>query len=86
MNKWLWQGRTHAGPRQVAAEKPKRCPNCGSTQVARIQYGEPAFDAKLEREMAEGRVVLGGCCVTDDDPSWQCVDCGEQMWRTQQSL
>jgi hypothetical protein len=26
-------------------------------------------------DMEAGRVVLGGCCVTEDDPKWQCADC-----------
>jgi ribosomal protein L37AE/L43A len=55
--------------------KPRKCPACGSARVARILYGLPAFSKRLEADMNAARVVLGGCCVTDDDPSWQCADC-----------
>ena len=36
----------------------------------------PAYDEKLERDLEEGRVVLGGCCVTGSDPEWHCNECG----------
>jgi len=22
------------------------------------------------------KIVLGGCCVSNDSPTWKCVDCG----------
>jgi ribosomal protein L37AE/L43A len=78
------EGRLHAGPRHESSRKPAKCPKCGSKRVARIQYGLPAFTEELERQLAEGKVVLGGCCMTDDDPAWQCADCGEQVWRKRQ--
>lgn len=31
--------------------------------------------------MDEGRVVLGGCCITGDDPAWRCVVCGASIHR-----
>jgi hypothetical protein len=34
-------------------------------------------------EMAEdaqkGRIILGGCCVTGNDPEWQCPACGATL-------
>jgi len=57
------------------SRKPRKCPECGSTKIARILYGYPAFSDELRRELKAGRVVLGGCCITGDDPHWQCVDC-----------
>ena len=61
--------------------KPRMCPQCDSRRVARILYGMPAFNEELRRQIEEGEVVLGGCCVSDDDPAWQCVECGEQINR-----
>lgn len=58
--------------------RPSRCPSCNSPQVAAILYGMPIFSDKLERELDSGRVVLGGCCVWDGMPKWQCVDCHEE--------
>jgi len=25
--------------------------------------------------------MLGGCCITDDDPKWQCADCQTVIYR-----
>ena len=61
--------------------KPRKCPMCGSVRIASILYGYPAFSEELQKDMDEGRVVLGGCCVTDDDPVWECVDCSTEIFR-----
>ena len=48
--------------------------HCGSSKsVIRIVYGMPGFD--LQQEELEGKIMLGGCCVTDDDPDWHCKEC-----------
>jgi len=57
-------------------KKPDQCPQCGSWRIAEILYGMPPMDARLERDLEAGRIVLGGCVITDHDPTWQCVDCG----------
>lgn len=61
--------------------KPRKCPRCGSTQIASILYGYPAFDEKLEKKLEEGRIVLGGCMEEEGAPTWQCVDCGQEFER-----
>lgn len=63
------------------AEKNDRrpaCPECGSGSVAAILWGMPAYSEQLERDLDEGLVVLGGCCITCDDPEWHCNDCGHE--------
>jgi len=46
------------------------CPQCNEPgKVKRILYGMPAQDYNHEK------YVLGGCCVTDDDPEIQCTAC-----------
>lgn len=67
--------------RYESVKKPKRCPKCGSVQIASVLYGLPAFSQKLEEDMKTGRIVLGGCCITDDDPKWQCIDCSTAIYR-----
>ena len=54
------------------------CPKCGGTDIAIILWGLPAFDSKLENKLKEKKIVLGGCCVTNNDPKLECNDCG---WR-----
>ena len=55
--------------------KPSVCPVCHSKRIANILYGLPAYTVDLRKALAEGRVTLGGCCIDDDSPRWQCVDC-----------
>ena len=64
-----------------AKRKPRRCPRCGSARVAEVLWGLPAGSPELDRDLEAGRVVLGGCCVGDDDPAWECADCGAAIHR-----
>jgi ADP-ribosyl-[dinitrogen reductase] hydrolase len=41
-------------------------------------FGMPSVTA-FEKAQA-GRVVLGGCAVSDDDPQWACPACGGGLW------
>ncbi len=63
--------------------KLDKCPKCGSAKVASILYGLPMFNEKLERELESGEVTLGGCCITDDDPLWQCIACDHRWGKTE---
>jgi hypothetical protein len=33
----------------------------------------------LQKDLDAGRVVLGGCIVSDDDPSRECNGCGSRF-------
>ena len=47
------------------------CPSCGVVGVLkRIVYGMPNSDFDFEK------YIVGGCCVTDNDPEIGCVKCG----------
>ena len=49
----------------------KSCPTCNSSSGLReIIYGLP--DGPVDEEM----YAIGGCCVSDNDPTLKCVDCG----------
>jgi len=41
----------------------------------------PVFFPQLNKEMEEGKIVLGGCCKSDDDPTWQCADCKIEIYK-----
>ena len=56
--------------------KPEICTHCGSSRIANILYGLPGFSKELREDLDEGRVVLGGCMVSEDNPKWACADCG----------
>lgn len=66
----------------IANRKPRKCPKCDGVKVASIMYGLPAPNPRLEQELKEGKTVLGGCVInTDHDPTWQCIDCGAQIFK-----
>ena len=47
------------------------CPKCNEMgKVKEILYGMPLSDYNQEK------YVLGGCCITDNDPEIQCTACG----------
>ncbi len=49
------------------------CPKCNSKQGMRnIVYGMP------ENEPDENEITLGGCCVSENDPTIICTECGWQ--------
>ena len=63
----------------MAGTDNRRCPRCKSDNVARIQWGLPAFTEELERGLESGRVILGGCCISPDSPELHCNDCGAEF-------
>ena len=56
-----------------------KCPKCQSENVARILYGLPVMDSELEKAMESGKIVLGGCTIIEDDPSYRCDNCGKEF-------
>jgi hypothetical protein len=67
--------------RYTSKSKPAKCPKCGSERVARILYGEPMGSEELMADLKAGRIVLGGCCITGDDPAWKCLECEMEIYR-----
>ena len=63
----------------MSKEDTPTCPRCGSTDVASILWGYPAFGEQLERDLDEDRVVLGGCILEDDSPKWHCNNCKKEF-------
>ena len=61
--------------------KPRTCSACGSKVIAKIVYGLPYFSEEENRQVELGKIVLGGCVRTDDDPTWECVECGRRFWK-----
>ena len=42
-----------------------KCVKCGSNNTAEYLYGMPEFDEQLEKDIADGKVKLGGFMVTE---------------------
>jgi hypothetical protein len=59
------------------ARRVKRCPRCGSTNVAKLVFG------LITPEGAESyrgkNVVFGGCCVPRSEPRSECRECGKRF-------
>lgn len=65
---------------------PERvCPDCGSNRQALIFYGLPEFTDDLRARLEAGSIVLGGCCISGEDPEWHCLDCRRQWGVSRQS-
>lgn len=60
--------------------KFEKCPFCGFGKVASILYGMPVFSEDLEKDIEEGRIVLGGCCIIGNSPDFECKGCGRR-WK-----
>jgi hypothetical protein len=67
-------------------EKPDKCPECGSDKIAKILYGLPSFSENLRKKLKNDEIVLGGCCITGNDPSWKCIDCGTVIFKMEINL
>ncbi len=68
------------------SQKPNYCLVCGSENIASYLYGMPVFSKKLENDIDEGKVILGGCCITDFDLSWACMNCKTDFIHTDSIL
>ena len=62
--------------RMTVTAQPKKCPFCGSTNIKPYLFGLPTQEA-----MKSGKYILGGCCITGNEPSWGCVDCHSDFYR-----
>jgi len=65
-----------------------KCPYCGSKNTARILYGNPIYDERMQKLEEAGKIVLGGCEISTVpvngksvrvDPARQCNDCGKEF-------
>jgi len=60
-------------------DKPIKCPACGSPNVVRIMYGMPSYEAFLDSKA--GKIILGGCVMSENSPIWGCIDCKTKIYR-----
>ena len=67
--------KTKTGGRRTRAGAKHPCPRCGSRDVARIQYGMPAWDAAWEKNVQAGEWAAGGCVLFPRQPDYVCSSC-----------
>lgn len=59
----------------IVSKKPKKCPVCSFKPIAKIIYGEPCLTLDEWKKVEEGKIAIGTCTITGDDPKWQCTNC-----------
>lgn len=69
-------------PKTAVKRKPTKCTNCNSENIARILYGMPDFNESMEKDIAEKKIVLGGCVIFDHAANWKCTDCETYYYRS----
>ena len=62
--------------RMTVTAKPKKCPFCGSTEIKQYLFGLPTKEASKS-----GKYILGGCVISNNNPSWGCVNCHSNFYR-----
>jgi len=67
------------GKRYYSHQKPDKCPKCGSPKMVKIIYGESNYKTSLEAEA--GKIILEECIMTDNAPSWGCIDCKTKIFK-----
>jgi len=60
---------------QTLSEQKQVCPECKSKNVAWIFWGYPGDMSTIKEELDKGKIVLGGCIITNQDPKWECNEC-----------
>ncbi len=61
------------------SRRVSKCPRCGSVEVLPIEYGYPGPEMIAAAE--RGKIHLGGCCVSERDPTLKCNACGKEFGR-----
>ncbi len=56
-------------------EQNPPCPDCKRNNVALIFWGYPGDVDWYLQATKDKEIVGGGCCVSDNDPKWECIDC-----------
>lgn len=50
--------------------KQMKCPDCKSENVAQILTGLPDMTRISQKDIDDGKIILGGCLVGENDPDW----------------
>jgi hypothetical protein len=65
--------------------RPKRCPWCNSNLVAEIIHEINSLTPAIQQQLDDCRAVLGVCLKYLENPKWQCMDCGAQIYARDQN-
>ena len=65
--------------------KPKRCPWCNSNLVAEIIHEINSLTPAVQQDLDDRKAVLGVSLKGRENPKWQCIDCGAQIYGRERS-
>lgn len=69
-------------PLLIVNQKPSACPFCLEKTIATILWGKPHMTPALEKKIASGEVILGGCVIPENAPTWKCAHCGATFFES----
>jgi hypothetical protein len=59
--------------------KKVKCPHCGTFDVAEYLYGMPAYTKKLEQDVKNKKIIIGGCLINECAPKYYCNHCRKEF-------
>lgn len=60
--------------------KPDKCPQCGFEHISTLLYGVCEIDQKLQKDIDDKKVLLGGCSLLKNSPLWFCSKCETEIY------
>lgn len=57
----------------------RACPSCGLQEGRPILWGMPGLEVFEALQAGEISIGIGGCCISDDDPTHECLACGTRF-------
>lgn len=61
------------------------CPNCGAAAGRPILWGMPEPDVFRAIDVGDIDIVIGGCTISDEDPTYGCKACGTSFGNARRS-
>ena len=61
--------------------KSRTCPSYNGKNISVILYGYSLENVELIKAVEDKKIIFGGYCVSENDPTWQCTDCHIEIWR-----
>lgn len=65
-----------------SAQKPKRCPGCGSSRITSIINREQLFHSEAERNKKQEKIIIESNRKSEVLPAWRCEICKTNIFRT----
>jgi uracil-DNA glycosylase len=61
-------------------KKPRACPSCNSKNIASYIYDVTTLTPKLQKDIEDGKAIIGEETITKDSPNFVCQDCGKEFF------